>query len=116
MTMPVALISVPYSSTGLTTGEARGPDALRAAGLLDTLRRAGNVVDLGDVKFERPTPQRDERSGIIAPAALTGMVLAVRKVVARVIAGGYFPVVVGGECPLLLGCLAASRDTFGRVG
>jgi arginase len=45
-----------------------------------------------------------------------GMVLAVRNAVAQALAGGYFPVVIGGECPLLLGCLAASRDAFGRVG
>lgn len=114
--MPIALVSVPYSSTGLTTGEACGPAALRAAGLLDILRRVDTVGDLGDVAFHGSTPRRDARSGIIGPSALTEMVLAVQTAVARALAGGYFPVVIGGECPLLLGCLTASRDAYGRVG
>lgn len=115
--MPLALITVPYTSTGLTTGEARAPDALRAAGLLEALRGAGaDVADYGDVTFAPPRPERDSHSGIIAPEALTSMVLAVRAAVARATAAGRLPIVVGGECPLLLGCLAATRDTHGRVG
>lgn len=115
--MRIALITVPYNSSGLTTGEARAPDVLRAAGLLDALRGSGNdVVDYGDVVFEAPTPARDHNTGIIAPDALIRMVLGVREAVARAVEEGRLPVVVGGECPLLLGCLAAARDARGRVG
>ncbi len=115
--MALALITVPYTSTGLTTGEARGPDALRQAGLLAALRATGvDVADYGDVAFSPPTPERDPVSGIIAPETLQEMVLAVRAAVARALAAGRFPLVIGGECPLLLGCLAAARDAYGRVG
>jgi arginase len=115
--MRLALITVPYTSSGLVTGEARAPDALRDAGLLDALRTSGtDVADYGDVAFAPPTPGRDPISGIIAPQALTGMVRAVRAAVSRARAEGRLPIVVGGECPLLLGCLAASRDACGRVG
>jgi arginase len=44
------------------------------------------------------------------------MVAAVRVLVAQAIGDGNVPLVIGGECPLLLGCLAATRDTYGRVG
>ena len=115
--MPIALITVPYTSSGLTTGEARAPGALRAAGLFDALRGSGNdVADFGDVTFDPPTPERDPLSGVIAPGALTTMVLAVRAAVTRAVAEGRLPIVVGGECPLLLGCLAAARDARGRTG
>jgi arginase len=36
--------------------------------------------------------------------------------VAEAIGHGDIPLVIGGECPLLLGCLAAARDAYGRVG
>jgi arginase len=115
--MTLALITVPYTSTGLTSGEARGPDALRQAGLLDALRGAGaEIADYGDIAFSPPTPDRDPVSGIIAPETLQEMVLAVQAEVARALAAEHFPLVVGGECPLLLGCLAAARNAHERVG
>jgi hypothetical protein len=49
--MPIALISVPFSSTGQTTGKAKGPDALQAAGLLDALRCAGESSHRRTVSF-----------------------------------------------------------------
>jgi arginase len=115
--MRLALITVPYTSSGLDEGEARAPAVLRAAGLLDALRRPGNdLADYGDVAFEPSTPARDPVSGIIAPRTLTGMVLAVRTAVSRAVDEARLPVVVGGECPLLLGCLAAVRDARQRTG
>ena len=114
--MRLALIGVPYASSGAAGGEARAPDALRAAGLVAALRQAGDVVDYGNVSFVGPAPGRDPTTGIIAPESLAGMALAVRTVVRRAFAEDRFPVVVGGECPLLLGCLAAARDAFGEVG
>jgi arginase len=44
------------------------------------------------------------------------MVEAVRREVGRALREGRMPLVVGGECPLLLGCLAAAHDAYGRVG
>ena len=112
----LGLIGVPFNSAGLPGGEARGPAALRAAGLLAALGRAGDVIDYGDVLFEEPTPERDPASGIVAPRVLARMVAATGEAVGRVLADGRLPVVVGGECPLLLGCLAAARDAHGEVG
>ena len=115
--MPTALITVPYTSTGQSIGEARAPGVLRAAGLLDALRSAGDTpADLGDVAFGRNAPERDPLSGIVAPGALIEMVLATRRAVTRSLESGLFPFVVGGECPLLLGCLAAARDAYAQVG
>jgi arginase len=115
--MTIALITVPYTSTGLTNGEALAPAALRCAGLVDALRSAGSpVIDLGDVAFTPQSARRDPISGIIAPNALREMVVETRRLVAQSLARGLFPVVVGGECPLLLGCLAAARDAYARVG
>jgi arginase len=114
--MRIGLIGVPFNSTGLPGGEARAPAALRAAGLIEALRRVADVRDYGDIALPESSPERDPTIGIIAPANLAEMVAAVRVLVAQAIGDGTVPLVIGGECPLLLGCLAAARDTYGRVG
>ena len=115
-TMRIGLIGVPFNSAGLPGGEARAPAALRATGLVEALRRVADVHDYGDVALPEPSPERDPTTGIIAPANLVAMVAAVRALVAQAIGHGDVPLVIGGECPLLLGCLAAARDAYGRVG
>ena len=114
--MRIGLIGVPFNSTGLPGGEARAPAALRATGLVEALQRVAAVHDFGDVALSEPSPRREPITGIIAPANLAAMVAAVRVLVAEAIGHGDIPLVIGGECPLLLGCLAAARDAYGRVG
>ena len=114
--MRIGLIGVPFNSTGLPGGEARAPAALRAVGLVEALHRVADIRDYGDIALPGSSPERDPTTGIIAPANLAAMVAAVRFLVAQVIDVGEVPLVIGGECPLLLGCLAAARDTYGRVG
>lgn len=114
--MRLGIVGVPYTSTGPRTGEARSPAALRAAGLVTTLRRSVDVVDYGDVAIAGASPHRDPVTGIIAPDSLVQMVTGVRAAVRGVLDDGAFPLVIGGECPLLLGCLAAARDVWGRIG
>jgi arginase len=112
----IAIIGVPTNSSGLPNGVARAPTALRRAGLLQALDDLGTVRDDGDVLFEPPTSDRDSASGMIAPQTLVSMVLGVRVAVRRALGDGYFPLVIGGDCPLLLGCLAAVRTLHNRVG
>lgn len=106
----LSLIGVPTNSAGREDGVARAPRALRRAGLVDGLRRVGDVDDEGDVTFSRPTSERDPVSGVIAVASQASMIRSVRTVVRRVLRRGRFPLVVGGDCPVLLGCLAGSIE------
>lgn len=59
-----------------------------------------------------PTTERDVDSGIIAYSSLASMVSSVRTSVRRAFQEGKFPLVIGGACPVLLGCLAASFETY----
>jgi arginase len=104
----VEILGVPFNSAGTTDGVARAPAVLRAAGLLDELRAGGiQVRDHGDVELGPTSTERDPASGIIAPGALTSMIRVVRDRVDTIVREGLFPLVLGGDCPVLLGCLGA---------
>jgi arginase len=103
----VHLLGVPFNSKGRADGVALGPAALRDAGLVQALTAAGvDLTDRGDVELGPATTERDPNSGLIAPAAVIEMTRAVRAEVLAIREAGAFPLVIGGDCPILFGCLS----------
>jgi arginase len=96
----VRIVGAPFNSSGLTNGVARAPAALRSAGLTEAV---GD--DAGDVDVGRLTPARDPASGLLAVEALATTTASVASAVASVIGAGEVPLVVGGDCAVLLGAL-----------
>jgi arginase len=114
--MRVSVVGVPFNSAGRPGGVAAAPAALRRAGLVDALPGRLEAADAGDVGFDPPAPERSPRSGLLAEAGLVSMVAATRRAVAATFEAGRFPLLVGGDCPVMLGGLAATRDRHGGVG
>ena len=113
--MNLAIIGVPYNSAGVTTAEALAPSVLRAEGLIDALAQHNDVADYGDIEITpKPASRRDRESGVIAPETLLGMVMATRAAVTRAYQDRRMPVLIGGDCPVLLGGLLAARDQLGH--
>ena len=87
------------------------PDALLAAGLGDRLhaRLAGRV--------EAPPydDRRDADTRLLNPLGLAHYSVALADAIGPVLDRGEFPVVLGGDCSILLGCTLATRRR-GRVG
>jgi arginase len=98
-------VGVGFNSAGVETGVARAPAALRAAGLV----RAVGARDAGNVAFAGLSPERGPRSGLLAEEALISMAEQVRLAVEAAYRRGTFPLVLGGDCPVLLGALAAAQ-------
>jgi arginase len=112
----IEVIGAPFNSAGTADGVARAPAALRRAGLVSALEHlVDEVVDRGDLQFPSATPQRDPATRVIAVEALAPMLRSVRDAVGRAFDRGYFPLVLGGDCPVLLGCLAAAERNAARV-
>jgi arginase len=98
------LITVPFNSSARPGGVARMPAALLDAGLGAEL--AGSRVVAVDLP---PSEPHRGATGLLAEAALTAMVSAVADRVLDAWAADRLPVVIGGDCPVLLGGLVAAR-------
>ena len=107
----IAIVRAP-SVLGLRpTGVERLPEALLEAGLADRLgaRAAGEV---------RPPPydeRRDAETGMLNSRGIAEYTLRLADAVGDVLDRGEFPVVLGGDCSILLGNLLALRRR-GRFG
>ena len=114
---PLGLLGVPSNSSGKFDGVAHAPAVLRGAGLVEALAERVDVLDYGDVGLPEPSPGRDPTTHLIDPGGLETMITRVRDAVVRILEEGRFPLVIGGDCPLLLGCLLAARgdETVGLL-
>lgn len=99
------LITVPFNSAGRPDGVARMPAALLDAGLE---ARAGSDARVVPVNVPAAEPRRGP-SGLIAEEALAATVSEVAERVLAAWAADRMPVVIGGDCPVLLGGLVAAQ-------
>jgi arginase len=92
-------------------GVERAPAVLLEAGLADGLaaRRAGRVEAAGY------SAERDPATEIMNPRAISDYSTLLADAVAAVLDHGEFPVVLGGDCSILLGAMLALRRR-GRYG
>jgi arginase len=106
-----AVIEAPSVLGLFPRGVERLPDALLDAGLADALgaRRAGRV---DTPPYE---PRRDPATGLLNPTGLRDYAHQLADTTGEVLDGGEVPIVLGGDCSILLGnLLALSRR--GRHG
>jgi arginase len=104
----VAVIGAPTSIGAHAPGQEQAPAALRAAGIVE---RVPGAIDLGDTTLRRWTPDREHRRAQNA----ADVVAAAREVAERVdraLRDGRRALVLGGDCTVELGVVAAA----GRAG
>jgi arginase len=111
---PWELAGVPYTSMREPGGIAEAIAALRERGLAERLRAVG-VDDGGDLRLEPPSAERGG-SGLLNESALVRLVEATSEYVGYAHRAGRRPLLVGGDCPVLLGAVAALGDGEGSVG
>jgi arginase len=88
-------------------GQELAPQRLRAAGLPERLRRAGVAVhDRGNLTLRRWSPDRSSRRAQNV-AEVIAAIEEVRGAVQACVADGERPLVLGGDCTLGLGTIAA---------
>jgi arginase len=109
----VAVFGVPTAAGARQSGVERAPLALRQAGLLEGLRGLGApVVNLSDLSLFPYRPDdahpRARNAEVVACA-----VRAAADEMTRAMAEG-FPLVLGGDCTLVVGVAAGARRHLGQ--
>jgi arginase len=104
------LLGAPWDCSGTGRGEARAPEALRKAGLARLID-----LDLGDAATIVTSSHRDEATGV---RALPETIAAAHELAEALWSGvrdhpGRRPLVLGGDCSLLLGVFAHAPDPLG---
>ena len=112
----IALIGAPSSAGARLVGQEQAPQRLRDAGLVQLLRSDGHeVVDLGDlaqVSFA-PDPQHPKQQNI---SLVVNVLEQVASRVEAALADGAWPLVIGGDCTVTIGVLAALTKHFPELG
>jgi arginase len=93
------------------TGVERMPAALRTAGLA-----ALTAGDAGDLPIGLADPRRDPMTGMIGFDQVCAISRTLCAAVSDLLERGERPLVVGGDCTLLIGVAAALKAHIGRVG
>jgi arginase len=112
----IALLGAPTSAAALSQGHESAPTALRAAGLVERLKSIGyDVVDFGDdpiqlYKPDEESPRARNLSGVIASLE------ALRPRVEQAVKSGALPLILGGDCSIVLATIAGARRYFRKVG
>jgi arginase len=105
------LVGAPLDCSATDRGEARAPAALRDAGLANAVCR-----DAGDANTRMNDPTRDARTGVIGFRRLVEASYNIRLAVVGVLERGEKPLVVGGDCSILIGAMAAAKGRLGHIG
>ncbi|MDQ3677097.1 MAG: arginase family protein [Actinomycetota bacterium] len=102
------VVDAPLDCSGAGRGEERAPAALRAAGLVERL----GVRDAGEAQTRIRNTRRDPDTGVVGAAEIRRASMSLAARVRGVMDAGERPLVLGGDCTLLLGVFQAlPRDT-----
>jgi len=108
---PVSIIDAPLVAEAYWSGVSLMAKTLREAGL------PGRINASVTTKLPVPgwRPRRDPETHILNPGHVRDYIIKIADAVEKDISKGYFPLVLGGDCTVLLGCLLALRRK-GRYG
>ncbi len=116
MNATLGIFGAPTSAASYAPGQEKAPRALREAGLLDSLAKAGiAVADHGDLPVWRWRPDLTNRRAQNLDATVD-YVRRTQAGVGSIVAKDQIPLVLGGNCTLELGTVAGCLSRFSRIG
>ena len=99
----LALLDAPIDCSGAGRGEERAPGALRAVGLVERL----GGRDAGGADARIRDSRRDPDTGVIGAVEIRRASTAIASAVRELLDAGERPLILGGDCTLLLGVFQA---------
>ncbi len=98
-----AVVDAPIDCSGARRGEERAPAALRAAGLVERLQ----AQDAGEAEARIHDTRRDAATGVVGAAEVRRASIRIASRVREVLDARERPLLLGGDCTLLLGVFQA---------
>jgi arginase family enzyme len=99
----LAIVDAPIDCSGARRGEEHAPAALRAAGLVERLRGR----DAGEANARIRDTRRDPATGVVGAVEVRRASMAIASRVRELLEARERPLVLGGDCTLLLGVFLA---------
>ncbi len=98
-----AIVDAPLNGSGAGRGEEHAPATLRAAGLVERLR----ARDAGEADARIRDTRRDPDTGVVGAVEVRRASNAIASRVREVLEARERPLILGGDCTLLLGVFQA---------
>jgi len=115
--MKIEIIGTPFNGLGTPSDRENPPEGLRRAGLASMLKDSGHfVTDSGDLEGFECQDIRDPKTGINDFDLWLGLSKRVSETVGSIIDQQSFPLVLGGDCRMLVGMIAAVAQRRKNVG
>jgi arginase len=92
------------------------PQHLRDAGLLDRLASSRDVLDGGDLPIPIAEGVRDAGTGVLNWSSWQAVTERAATSIREVLSAGGWPLVVGGDCSILVGLMAGAVQVQRRCG
>lgn len=112
----IHVIGVPFNGDGTPPEVENPPARLREAGLLERLVLSRRVRDGGELPIPAAEGVRDLDNGVLNWSAWRAVTEGVQAAVGDALDDGGWPLVIGGDCGILVGCMAAAVRAVGRCG
>ncbi|MCB2148405.1 MAG: arginase family protein [Deltaproteobacteria bacterium] len=112
--MRIEILGTPFNGLGSPPDIENPADGLRQAGLLPVLASRGHAVnDLGDLSGFLFREIRDPETGIKDFGVWIDLSTSLSRECEAILSRGAFPLLLGGDCSMLVGILSAfaQRDT-----
>jgi arginase len=111
------VIGAPFNGIGVTPEQENPAQSLREAGLIDLLRsRGASVNDLGDIEIAAFDGLRDEETHVLNTESWKETSLNLTRKLTDVLNQDTRPIVLGGDCGILLGIMGTFAKRGDRAG
>lgn len=113
----ITVIGVPMWLGQTCFGTHLGPDAIRAAGLIEHLRSvSSDVIDTGDICISAKPCLGDNNCTIRNLEQVRAAVVLLAEKVSEAVSFGRFPLILGGDHSIAIGSLAGIAEHYSNLG
>jgi arginase len=117
MPADLVVLGIPFNGDGTSPDVENPARALREAGLLVQLEERGvSCEDMGDLAIPAAEHRRDPVTGMLNVSAWREVAQRTLDAVRPLVRGSAFPLVLGGDCGLLVGLVGPCRREGRPVG